>query len=467
MRNPPGPGMPRALAVALLFASLALVASALGAKAPPAEVRVITPPVISRALPAPGDSAGPSPEVRAAIAWARAYGHRLAFPDSIPDGQLAFLDTLLAGKRVVQLGESVSGTAEFSTLKLRLIRYLHEWLDYDVIAIDGGLFDCWQAYRTGDTLSAKALLKRSVSGTWATKEALELFRYIQQTRRSTRPLVLAGFDVQVTGTAAADRASFFGATMATVDEAYADRTQEWMLAAAAEQRALRSPRERDLWMARERGRLVASYDSLADWLGRHTGDLMRANRDDPEIAKVAWRAAWCAARGLELWSPVGMTRTQQLERDEHMAGNLEYLMDLVYPGRRFIVWTHNAHISYAPERAVPPGLRGMGSWLAEGRRRQLYTVGLFMGAGSAATPERHEYAIAPPYPGSLEAILGGTGARALFVDLDGAHEALATAWMRRSLAAYSEGTRIESWVPADQYDAILFVADVHPPHWLE
>jgi hypothetical protein len=55
---------------------------------------------------------------------------------------LKFLDDRLSGVRLVQLGESGHGVREFSQAKIRLIKYLHEHLGFDVIAFESGLYEC-------------------------------------------------------------------------------------------------------------------------------------------------------------------------------------------------------------------------------------------------------------------------------------------------------------------------------------
>jgi erythromycin esterase-like protein len=43
--------------------------------------------------------------------------------------------------------------AEFTTAKVRLIKYLHQEMGFDVIAFESGLYECFQADRGGDTLT--------------------------------------------------------------------------------------------------------------------------------------------------------------------------------------------------------------------------------------------------------------------------------------------------------------------------
>lgn len=59
---------------------------------------------------------------------------------------LAFLQPILADKRIVSLGEASHGATEYNSVKVRLIKYLHEKLGYNVIAFESNLADAAAAY---------------------------------------------------------------------------------------------------------------------------------------------------------------------------------------------------------------------------------------------------------------------------------------------------------------------------------
>lgn len=71
---------------------------------------------------------------------------------------LAFLKPLLKDKTVVSLGENFHRVAEYSDVKTRLIKYLHEELDFDVIAFESGLGDSAVIYDNADSLTAQQMM---------------------------------------------------------------------------------------------------------------------------------------------------------------------------------------------------------------------------------------------------------------------------------------------------------------------
>jgi erythromycin esterase len=73
-------------------------------------------------------------------------------------------------------------------------------------------------------------------------------------------------------------------------------------------------------------------------------------------------------------------------------------------------------------------------------------------------------------PSSLEALFGRTSPPASFVDLLGQSPSAGTAWMFQPIPAKTGNDwgidyTGEMITPRRQYDGILFVDEVHPPHY--
>src|SRR3569833_356311 len=111
---------------------------------------------------------------------------------------LSFLQGYLQGRDIVELGESGHGVAEFSQAKIRLIKYLHEQLGYDVMAFESSILSTYLATEKQAQWTPQELMQNSVFAVWSTTDVQELFSYIRLTQTTTQPLVLAGFDVQFT-----------------------------------------------------------------------------------------------------------------------------------------------------------------------------------------------------------------------------------------------------------------------------
>lgn len=381
---------------------------------------------------------------------------------------LEFLRPLLEGKRVVQLGESAHGIREYNLVKARIVRFLHAELGYDVLAFESALYQCYDADLTAAEAPARSTLTSCAFGVWHTEEVLPLFEYLRTTRGGDRPLRLAGIDVQPIGNNKEGRPGFLATAVTSVDPEYA--AEVFMLDSLFLEVYARGGRERREFFRSEDGQDMAeAYDRLAGFLADHQSrNRTDPARDDANAATVARQTARSMAWYIRQQA-APTTREYVERRDEGMAENLAFLLDDLYPDRKVIVWGHNFHLRY-DNLAIPPdttmfpdvAARTMGSWIQERYGDSVYTIGLYANQGQAVNNSGEVYAIAPAGPGSLEALLHGVGADALFVDLSRAPERPETVWMNEPITARYNGTTPLSMILRDQYDGILYLKDVTP-----
>jgi erythromycin esterase-like protein len=145
------------------------------------------------------------------IAWTRANHFPIASVVSMPQDDFAdlrFFKDVIGERRLLQLGESGHGVGQFDSAKVRLIKFFHEQMGFDVIAFESSIYECFAA--NTNATNAVDMLQRSIFTVWASEEVLPLFDYIQATQRTDHPLLLAGFDTQISSARASptDRHSF-------------------------------------------------------------------------------------------------------------------------------------------------------------------------------------------------------------------------------------------------------------------
>jgi erythromycin esterase len=161
----------------------------------------------------------------------------------------------------------------------------------------------------------------------------------------------------------------------------------------------------------------------------------------------------------------GDTDTYDAIRGECMAGNLEYLMNDLFPGEKIIIWANNAHIRH-DNASIETGVASMGTRLHELYRPELFTIGLYMYRGRVASADgASNYEIEAPTSVGLEAILYRIRKEHSLVDLLGQTEVAGNSWMFQDVTARAWGTDEYHMVPRNQYDAILFVNSVMPPRF--
>ncbi len=376
----------------------------------------------------------------------RARMHPLHAPDSDDFSDLQFLKPLLAGKRVVQLGESSHGVAEFNLAKVRLVKFLHQQMGYDVIAVEGSLGQCHDADRAVGTLPPREIMQRCFFPNWRTAQGLPLFDYLAAARKSSAPLTLAGFDsldsapgvehllrlqtmLEALDSPLASSFAAMKARMAATDGYLPPAEPAGLQAFAAQSAQL---------IGAQRARLLAKGISA----------------DDIDLAR---QVAITLGAHVEYLSTPGDARYAR--REKMMAENLNFLLDRLYPNRKVIVWAHNDHIARQPADATP---KLMGSYLAERRKAELYTVGIFMGSGAQKFNDGKVVSISPPAPETMEAVLANGAATYGLVDFSRAKAEPASAWMFEPIIARSWGINPQAIIPSQAYDAVLYIDTVTP-----
>ncbi len=377
---------------------------------------------------------------------------------------LAFLAPILANKRVVQLGESGHGVREFSQIKVRLIKYLHEKLGFDVVALESSVFECFMADRQVGVETPTSVLSRCAFSVWRTEEVLELFEYLERTRATERPLRIAGIDTQVSSTfGVSGRPAFFHNIISQFDTAFADSV------AAMDQEFLDEHRRvlagQHVYLLGNRDWLIPGYDSLTTFLEAQLPALAEQGPEALREGLVAVQAARSTVAFIEQLTTESNTSVEH--RDLGMSDNLTFLTDELYPDSKVIVWAHNFHIRHANHQIVPvPAPFTMGHWQKQRLGDDLYSIGLYMYTGTTAANDRSVYPIAQAQTGSVESVLYHARRRWLFVDLLGPGNSDGAGWMNSQVTANAWGVNPLQMTPRDQYDGLVFVHAVSPPRYL-
>jgi erythromycin esterase-like protein len=119
-------------------------------------------------------------------------------PSDTNFSDLHFLETVLKDNKILLLGEALHSDGTTFLAKTRLIKYLHEQLDYDVILWEAGLFNVWYM---NEEFSQENQFDPSLAMYYfwyKTLETDELWKYFNQ-QQQTDTLQLGGFDLQHSG----------------------------------------------------------------------------------------------------------------------------------------------------------------------------------------------------------------------------------------------------------------------------
>ncbi|HEU4853557.1 MAG TPA: erythromycin esterase family protein [Telluria sp.] len=382
----------------------------------------------------------PAPETKSDFNPANVV--RLAAAGGSEFGDLQFLKPVLANKRIVALGESSHGVDEFSALKVRLIKFLHEQMGFNVIALEGPMNACAVANQALD-ITPDTAARQCLYPVWQTPQGVALYQYVHQRRLTGANLQIVGFDVQDYN---------LPAEMGDlVRQVLPTETAAAFLRDLAEAEQALSALVRRPYGSTEPTIVPAQYRRLLDRWNAAT----RADRTNPNVSYVRQQLVSRIARADERASPVG-TRAAYDARDEGMARNFDYLARHVYPGEKIIIWSHNAHI--AKEWNNPKDVRMMGHWLAKSFGDSMYVAALIMGKGTAAD-QRRPYQVTAPPAGSLESHFAAAAHPIGFLDLRTA----AGTWKAQPVMTRDWGINPVTIIPVNSFDGFFYVDFVTAP----
>ncbi|MEL6868388.1 MAG: erythromycin esterase family protein [Pseudomonadota bacterium] len=379
---------------------------------------------------------------------------------------LEFFDALIADKRLVLLGESTHGAEEYSQAKIRLIKYLHETQGYNVLAFEGGLFDCERAQELLVSASARSAMNSCLFGVWQTPTVLELLEYVRSTQATANPLRITGFDVQASGTRFNERAERTRALFEKISAERAVQVFEIERAYAQLVRAaLGATSDGDAAMVALRSNLTTiqvDYALIADELEASaatiTADGQFSTRDVQIAAQYARTSPdWAEQAGQRFTLGRG-----SVERDRGMASNLLSLSQSIYSNDKIIAWAHNAHLRHRGTGLAPNA--SMGAIVHRSLEDSMYTVGFYMYRGQHALPDGAIRTIAPPMNNSLESIFYASRLAWLFLDLENAPATQGHEWINLPTPTWTWGDINLPLTLADEYDGLFIVDSVVPPN---
>ncbi|HUE84745.1 MAG TPA: erythromycin esterase family protein [Vicinamibacterales bacterium] len=386
-------------------------------------------------------------------------------PNDTDFADLEFLREALRDVRIVLLGEGDHGGGSDVLAKTRLTKFLHQEMGFDVVAFEAGLYSsavAWRALQTEQD-PREAALKGLLGILARSAQAESLIRYLYSSARSSRPLELAGFDSQLTGTAAPDLLRDLRRFLRERDipspllDDHISPTR--VLAGIIDRRFAREPET--LPGATEQAEAVETLRATAEEVASRSAD-----RDGSFWAQVLRSTA--VQIDLSLESLRGASHAQYGSgRDRQMSENLLWLTNTRYRGDKIVVWTHTSHSMRSPRETSHGRVQGFtmghGLWQALGEESFAISFTSYDGTTHWLTqPDGLDQEVIPDQHPSweFEELMNAVGHELAFVNLRAARargDWLGGSFLASALYLMPEHAR---W--SDALDALFFIRTQEP-----
>ncbi|MEJ6004455.1 erythromycin esterase family protein [Paucibacter sp. AS339] len=260
---------------------------------------------------------------------------------------LAPLGQALAGAQVVGLAEQTHGAHEEFAYKLRLLRYLHEELGFEVLQLESGFYDLGrisQAMARGEKLddlaSGNVFFMYSKSA-----EGRRMLQYVDQTQQSANPLKLAGTDSQHSGELSG-KTLLPGLQAALTKAGHPDLVQgePWRQMSRLSSALLALQRQAP--MADEQ---TAFFTQTKRMRAALCGPKAAGGAAAPLLDGPAW---WCrVVLSLEAQARSYWSQDADYQRDNVMGANSIWLTEQMFQGRKTVIWAHIVHLARGFQRS--------------------------------------------------------------------------------------------------------------------
>jgi erythromycin esterase-like protein len=204
------------------------------------------------------------------------------------------------------------------------------------------------------------------------------------------------------------------------------------------------------------------YASLDTWMGAHMNAMVAASADKnmPRVLQAVARYTPNFATEI-LQSITTNGAGGNPPRDAGMAGDVDFLARTLYPNKKIMIWAHNYHLQRQNTYA------NTGSLIAKDFGTSYYATGLVPYRGQGDYPGGPAYTQKPAPAQSIDMNMYYARWRWSFLDFSSLTENTGDAWVFKKQLWDDFGTYpLPAFVAKDAWDGIVYVDEIHPPHYI-
>ena len=368
------------------------------------------------------------PESNVASAYAPLSAAVYPLPDlefKNPD-QLHPLLMATKGAQVVQLGESLHVTNEIASVRVKLVRALHERAHYDVLALEGSAVDAWLAMdellqKAGKKDRVKVAQRMAFFGLWQTEAMSELVQIVTDSLKTMRPLYLTSMDSQM-GIGAEWRSSSSSGSSSNRDEVHelaealsrygVKDSKQKVIQALTPLTSLRSCFQHHPLSKQQFDEISKSIDQLDGWVKEVSPAVQSAHSFVPH-AQMLELLPQNLTKNLNLCLSAD-AKTYQEVRDSQNAESAMMLQSKISRTKKIVIWAHHSHVNY---NSLGEKIATMGQVLKKRLGSKLFTLGTFALEGEAMVGQEEPVRQKLRTDASLQALLVSLSDTNYFIDL--------------------------------------------------
>lgn len=378
---------------------------------------------------------------------------------------LSILKKLTKDAKIVALGESSHGSSEIFKMKHRIIKYLTQYDNFNMLAFEANMPESNTLNKAilNQQFDQINLMKTLYFWTWHTTEIRNLLNWMQDFNQGKPKIEFAGFDMQ-----------FYKGAIEEVKKALQTNTEiqkdlyefEYFISTIAYQ------------YANQNGKVSLPDEQIHRTTQLHTQIKTVIQKSNKAVTEKDWLLQNMRILEQYVDHKIGDGNPEE-KRDRYMAENLLWLLDN-RPDPRIIVWAHNGHISKS-NKTIDKGFidspMRMGGYIADSIPGKSLAIGFTFYDGSYTAMDPNDIKPFPAvtaFPGTYEHFLNQMDEPIFILDLKKikADKPVELDWLLstlpfRTIGGNKQDIEFRDTNIADAFDYLIFIKTSTSSHLLD
>lgn len=282
-------------------------------------------------------------------------------PNDTNFSDLMPLKKVIGDSRIVLLGEQSHGGGTTYSAKVRLIKFLHQEMGFEVMAFESGMYDCAEINKNmlaGNPMEEEVL--GSMFYMYATStEVKPLFDYMDEQLQGSRPLLFCGMDSQHTGEKSQNNLVPSLKIFLEQNGSDIQNLESWSVFEQKVSDILKMDRTSTKKDKVEFYEIIELLKSQMNQFESHDTTIL----NNPGFWEQIILSLESQAK--RYWGDI-----PDMDRDRQMASNMSWLLNHPYKDKKVVIWAHNFHIARGLGQVLP-----MGHFLKEEFKDEMYAMG--------------------------------------------------------------------------------------------